>query len=54
MRGVDCFKWWQQECCQRIQDHFPPLHRNYIGVYGAFEVFDNIVGTLYIIQPFQT
>ncbi|RKK88285.1 hypothetical protein BFJ69_g141 [Fusarium oxysporum] len=24
MRGVDRFKWWQQECCKRIQDHFPP------------------------------
>ncbi|KAJ0144830.1 Uncharacterized protein HZ326_12421 [Fusarium oxysporum f. sp. albedinis] len=52
MRGVDCFKWWQQECCQRIQDHFPPLHRNYIGVYGAFEVFDNIVAQFdSVFQP---
>lgn len=32
----------------------PPVHRNYIGVYGVFEAFENIVGTLYIIQPFQT
>ncbi|PNP81162.1 hypothetical protein FNYG_05629 [Fusarium nygamai] len=43
MRGVDRFKWWRQECCKRIQDNFGIFDHNYIGAYGALEVFENMI-----------
>lgn len=51
MRGVDRHMWWQQECLKRSPDDFDLYIYNDFGGYGALEVLENIVSTLYMHDP---
>lgn len=48
MRGVDRHTWWEQECLKRSPDDFDLYIYNDFGGYGAMEVLENIVSTLYM------